>query len=72
MAGDLCGPCLGQQFKYYNMIYLQGYEVEYSMPNNQVTKLVVCASCARAMRGRFKTQKIIKNVDFACAMGNGN
>ncbi|XP_064634273.1 doublecortin domain-containing protein 1-like isoform X2 [Lineus longissimus] len=46
-----------------------GYEVEYPLPNNQMTKLVVCASCARAMRGRFKTQKIIKNVDFACAMG---
>ena len=33
--------------------------------------LLVCSSCARAMRGRYKLQKLKENTDFACAMGSG-
>lgn len=33
-------------------------------------KLLVCSSCARSMRGRYKLEKIVDNTDFACSMGN--
>ena len=38
---------------------------------SKVKKNVVCSSCARAMRGRYKVQKISGNMDFTCAMGTG-
>ena len=53
-------------------LFLQGYEVEYPLPDNQIAKLILCASCALAIRGRYKTKKITKNVDFTCAMGKGS
>ena len=34
-------------------------------------KLLVCSSCARAMRGRYKLDKLRDSLDFACAMGTG-
>ena len=37
----------------------------------KIGKLLICSSCARAMRGRCKLEKIEQNVDFACAMGSG-
>ncbi|XP_074660217.1 doublecortin domain-containing protein 1-like isoform X2 [Tubulanus polymorphus] len=48
-----------------------GYRVEVESPSNKnkSLRLLVCSSCARAMRGRYKAEKISRNVDFACAMG---
>ena len=33
--------------------------------------LLVCSSCARAMRGRYKLERVKTTVDFACSMGSG-
>ena len=35
------------------------------------SRLLVCSSCARAMRGKHKLEKVNDNVDFVCAMGSG-
>ncbi|ELU06637.1 hypothetical protein CAPTEDRAFT_220130 [Capitella teleta] len=32
-------------------------------------KILVCSSCARAMRGRHKLERVKTSVDFACSMG---
>ena len=52
----------------------QGYMVE--MPAEKGTsdkkRILVCTSCARAMRGRYKLKRVEEtSVDFYCAMGCG-
>ena len=37
----------------------------------KASRLLVCSSCARAMRGKHKLEKVNDNVDFVCAMGSG-
>ena len=50
----------------------QGYLVEMTAEKGaRPKKLLVCSSCARAMRGRYKLEKVHDSVDFACSMGNG-
>lgn len=57
----------------YVSFHVKGYVAELALPGKEskVMKLLVCSSCARAMRGRCKLEKIEQNVDFACAMGSG-
>ncbi|KAF6020845.1 hypothetical protein EB796_020833 [Bugula neritina] len=48
-----------------------GYIV--NLPSKSTGKpedVVVCTSCARAMRGRFKLTQLPESFDFACAVGN--
>lgn len=33
-------------------------------------EVVICVSCARSMRGRYKLIKLPDNTDFACAVGS--
>ena len=40
-------------------------------PGGKARKLIVCSSCARAMRGRYRLERLTDSVDFACAMGTG-
>ena len=50
----------------------QGYALDMPMGRGEKAKrIVVCCSCAHAMRGRFKLDRIMTQVDFACAMGRG-
>jgi len=48
-----------------------GYVVALPSKQNskQMEEVVVCTSCARAMRGRYKLSKLPENFDFYCAMG---
>ncbi len=56
----------------YKKYLLQGYEVEMSTgKGGKPKKIIVCSSCARAMRGRYKLERIPGNIDFACSMGSG-
>ena len=49
-----------------------GFTVEIPAHKGQKMKMiVVCAACARAMRGRHKIQRIKNSKDFVCAMGPG-
>ena len=51
---------------------LKGYTVDMTTDKGTKTKkFIVCSSCARAMRGRYKLEKVHYTVDFACNMGNG-
>jgi hypothetical protein len=57
---------------------LQGYVVEMQIAgkteldgSKMTKKILVCSSCARAMRGRHKLERVKTSVDFACAMGIG-
>lgn len=56
-----------------NTLTFQGYVVDFPIPktDKKTKRLLVCASCARSMRGRFKLERVSDNIDFACAMGNG-
>ncbi|GFN87697.1 LOW QUALITY PROTEIN: doublecortin domain-containing protein 1 [Plakobranchus ocellatus] len=47
-----------------------GYEVEIQSPKDGMTRQKVCTSCARAMRGRYKVQKLPPHTAFHCAMGD--
>ncbi|RUS69866.1 hypothetical protein EGW08_022372, partial [Elysia chlorotica] len=47
-----------------------GYEVEIQNPKVGMTKQKVCTSCARAMRGRYKVQRLPPHTAFHCAMGD--
>lgn len=55
-------------------LLLQGYvaEIPISASDKRCREYYVCTSCARAMRGRYKIQKLQSNVEFSCAMGEGN
>lgn len=44
-------------------------EIPISANDKRCREYLVCTSCARAMRGRYKIQKIQTNVEFSCAMG---
>ncbi|CAD5115835.1 DgyrCDS4773 [Dimorphilus gyrociliatus] len=46
----------------------QGYEV--NLAKKGEAPLKVCTSCARSLRGRYKMEKIIGNVDFTCDMAS--
>ena len=49
-----------------------GFTVEIVGKKGQKSKtIVVCSSCARAMRGRHKIQRLKISKDFVCAMGTG-
>ena len=49
-----------------------GFIVEVAGVKGSKSKtIVVCASCARAMRGQHKIQRVKNNRDFVCAMGTG-
>ena len=39
--------------------------------NAVIREIMVCTSCARAMRGRYKLSRLPSNAEFSCAMGNG-
>ena len=60
-------------FFMFDLIFVseQGYEVEIQSPKYGMTKQKVCASCARAMRGRYKVQRLPPHTAFHCAMGDG-
>ncbi|CAL1540465.1 unnamed protein product [Lymnaea stagnalis] len=50
-----------------------GYIVEMPSKRGEGNKqLKVCTSCARAMRGRYKVQRLQSNTSFHCAMGDAN
>lgn len=56
----------------------QGYVVEMQISGKTdhdgsklTKKILVCSSCARAMRGRHKLERVKTSVDFACSMGIG-
>ena len=51
----------------------QGYvaEIPISAGDKRCKEYLVCTSCARAMRGRYKIQKLQTNVEFSCSMGEG-
>lgn len=51
------------------LLMLQGYIVSVPTKNDRNNEVVVCTSCARAMRGRFKLTKLPESFDFSCAMG---
>ena len=45
--------------------------MELNSEKSKTKRVIVCSSCARSMRGRFKLDRVEKNIDFACAMGDG-
>ena len=45
--------------------------MEIQSPKLGMTKQKVCTSCARAMRGRYKVQRLPPHIAFHCAMGDG-
>ncbi|XP_076116553.1 doublecortin domain-containing protein 1-like isoform X1 [Mytilus galloprovincialis] len=44
-------------------------EIPLSTGDKQCREYLVCTSCARAMRGRYKINKLQNNVQFSCSMG---
>ncbi|KAJ8299403.1 hypothetical protein KUTeg_023463 [Tegillarca granosa] len=66
---DVCTYSIAAQTKIDQPGYLA--EVPVATPTDRISvrEIMVCTSCARAMRGRYKLQKLPDGTEFICAMG---
>lgn len=64
---DVCTFSISGQDKIDQPGYVA--EIPISAGDKRCREYLVCTSCARAMRGRYKIQKLQTNIEFSCSMG---
>nr|XP_022337319.1 uncharacterized protein LOC111133328 isoform X2 [Crassostrea virginica] len=66
---DICTYAISHDSKIDQPGYLAEVPVQSSSDRVMIKNITVCTSCARAMRGRYKLQKLPEKTEFSCAMG---
>ncbi|XP_061182929.1 doublecortin domain-containing protein 1-like [Saccostrea echinata] len=66
---DICTYAISHDSKIDQPGYLAEVPVHSNSDRVSVKNITVCTSCARAMRGRYKLQKLPERTEFSCAMG---
>lgn len=66
---DICTYAISHDSKIDQPGYLAEVPVQSSSDRVTIKNITVCTSCARAMRGRYKLQKLPERTEFSCAMG---
>ncbi|XP_069133406.1 doublecortin domain-containing protein 1-like [Argopecten irradians] len=66
---DVCTYSIAQQTEIDQPGYVAEVPMATPTDRQHIKEIRVCTSCARAMRGRYKLQKIKENTEFSCAMG---
>ncbi|XP_060074536.1 doublecortin domain-containing protein 1-like [Ylistrum balloti] len=66
---DVCTYSIAQETEIDQPGYVAEVPMATPTDRQHIKEIRVCTSCARAMRGRYKLQKIRENTEFSCAMG---
>ncbi|XP_052801857.1 doublecortin domain-containing protein 1-like [Mya arenaria] len=67
---DVCTYAIANTSKIDQPGYVASVPVQVSPDRATVKRIKVCMSCARAMRGRYKLDRLPDSRQFSCAMGN--
>ncbi|KAL3841516.1 hypothetical protein ACJMK2_019650 [Sinanodonta woodiana] len=67
---DVCTYSIANNSKIDQPGYIAEIPLTTATDKGAIRRFHVCISCAKAMRGRYKLNKLPSNVEFSCAMGN--